>query len=220
MSAPSVYIRPFSYAEGGIGVNFSNSPWVFIMATEVGSYFSSATIPELLVSNSVRANPNGTGWIKCAANYVIPALEKNTAMEHGYTEVLFLDSQEHTYVEECSSCNVFFVLENNTVVTPSLKDTILPGITRDSIITILKDKGYTVEERDISINEVIADAKECFTTGTAVGVSHFGTLTYGDTKKTFATDGSIGAVAKKLQVSLKRIQYGLDTCEHNWLITI
>ena len=220
MSAKSIYIRPFSYAEGGIGIKYSTNPYVFIVATEVGSYFGSSEVPTLLVSKSTRATPYGTGWIKCASNYVISILEKNKAMRKGYTEALFLDSQEHKYVEECSSCNIFFVLENNRIVTPSLKDTILPGITRDSIITILKDKGYTVEERNISIEEVMDDAKECFTTGTAVGVNHFGKLTYNDKEKTFCNDGCIGRVAEELQVSLKRIQYGLDSCAYDWLITI
>lgn len=218
-SATSIYIRPFSYAEGGIGVNCSSHPSVIIVATEVGSYFDIQGIPSIVVSDKIRATPNGTGWIKAASNYVISALAKNDAITRGCTECLFLDSQHRSFVEECSSCNIFFILENGTVVTPHLGDTILPGITRDSVITLLKEKHIPVEERAISIDEVFDSAKECFATGTAVGVNYFGALVHNNKKKIFG-DGSMGETTQYLLSTLKKIQYGLIPDSHHWMRTI
>lgn len=218
-TAQSIYLRPFSYSEGGLGVSISTEPWVIIMATEVGNYFEIVDCPSLIVSKRIRATVNGTGAIKCAANYLTSALAKKEAQDVGYNEPLFLDAEKRMYVEECSSCNVFFVLQDNTIVTPELSDTILPGITRDSIITLAHDAGYTVEERKISIDEVMKNARECFTTGTAVGVCHFGKLTYKNKTVQFG-DGRIGAVSKEMQRNLKLIQHGLMPDVHNWLDTL
>ncbi len=215
-TAKGIYVRPFSYSEGGLGVNISTEPWVIIVATEVENYFEIVDCPALLVSKRIRATAHGTGAIKCSANYLTSALAKQEAHNSGYNEALFLDGQEQAYVEECSSCNVFFVLEDDTIITPELGDTILPGITRDSVIRLARDAGYRVEERKVSITEVMENAKECFTTGTAVGVSHFGKLTYKDKSVEFG-DGRIGAISQELQKTLKFIQHGLIPDKHNWL---
>ncbi len=217
-TATAVYIRPFTYPEGGIGLNISKYPWVIMYATEVGKYLDTRTQHSLIVSEKIRATPNGTGWIKCNSNYVISILAKQEAKNKGYTEPLFLDVSR-SYVEECASCNVFFVLNDNTIVTPELGDTILPGITRDSIICIAKDMGFVVDERKISIEEVMSNAKECFATGTAVGVEYFGTLHYNGTSVQFG-DGTIGEISHILQSTLKKIQYGLLEDKHNWLTLV
>ncbi len=216
VTARSIYLRPFSYSEGGLGVTISTEPWVIIMATEVENYFEIVECPALIISKRIRATVNGTGAIKCAANYLTSALAKKEAQDLGYNEALFLDAQERRYIEECSACNVFFVLQDNSIVTPELSDTILPGITRNSIITLARDAGYVVEERKICIEEVMENAKECFATGTAVGVCHFGKLTYEDKTVQFG-DGRIGAISQEMQKNLKLIQYGLMPDVHNWL---
>ncbi len=217
-SAKSIYIRPFSYSEGGIGVNPSLHPWVIMMASEVGNYFETCGCPTLMVSKKIRATPNGTGWIKCSSNYVISMLAKTEAQQAGYLEALFLDPIHQKYAEECSSCNIFFIL-GGTIVTPPLSDTILPGITRDSVITLAQDLGYTVEERNISIEEILDSATECFSTGTAVGITYFGKIVYNGVSTQFS-DGKIGETTYRLQKTLKNLQHGLYVDTHSWLIPI
>ncbi len=122
----AVYIRPFTFAEPGIGVGISRLPWVIIVTTPVGSYFKPGN-SKAVTTKRVRANPGGTGWIKADSNYVTSALAKKEAETAGYMEAVFLDAKEHSYFEEGSSCNIFFVMKDGALVTPSLEDTILPG---------------------------------------------------------------------------------------------
>lgn len=219
VSATGIYVRPFTYSESGIGVNFCEYPTVIMVAADVGAYFDIKGTPSILVSNKIRASPNGTGWIKTAANYTISTLAKNDAIERGFTECLFLDSRHQKFVEEGSSCNIFFVLNNGNVVTPALGDTVLPGITRDSVITLLSDQNIPIVERDISIEEVFDSAVECFTTGTAVGVSFFGELEYNGKKKIFG-DKTTGPVTKQMLTTLKHIQHGLIEDKYNWVLPL
>jgi branched-chain amino acid aminotransferase len=144
----AVYVRPFSYAEPGIGVGISAYPWVFVISTPVGAYFKPGN-SRATTTRMIRANPGGTGWIKADSNYVTSAIAKKRAELEGFMEALFLDAREHAYFEEGSSCNIFFVMKNGSLVTPSLEDTILPGITRKSILVLAKEKGIAVEERRI-----------------------------------------------------------------------
>lgn len=219
ISAHTIYIRPFTYSESGFGINLSSEPYVIIVVSEVGSFFDINTAPSLLVSDRSRVTPHGNGSIKCTANYVMSSIDKYEAILKGYTESLFLDIKQRKYVEECSSCNIFFVLSDNSVVTPALNDSILPGVTRDSVITLLKDSGKKIEERNISIEEVFDSAIECFYTGTAVGVHYFGKLTYGETHKVFG-DGTMGKITQMVQEKLKRIQYGIAPDLYGWRIPV
>ena len=217
-SGHSVYIRPFSLAEGGIGVNLSQAPWFVVISTRVGSYFSegsSATI----TTRRVRATPGGTGWIKCSANYVTSALAKREAEVAGYLECVFLDAKHHRYVEEGSSCNLFFVLGDGRLVTPELGDTILPGITRRTILELAAEEGMTVEERPVAVEEVLDDAVEAFGTGTAAGVTFFSSLRHGDSEKVFG-DGAIGPVAHGFLKTLKGVQYGALEDRHGWMVPV
>ena len=217
-SGHSVYIRPFSLAEGGIGVNLSQSPWFVVISTRVGSYFSdgsSATI----TTKRVRATPGGTGWIKCSANYVTSALAKREAEVAGYLECVFLDAEHHRYVEEGSSCNLFFVLGDGRLVTPALGDTILPGITRRTILELAAEDGMTVEERPVPVEEVLDDAVEAFGTGTAAGVTFFSSLRHGGTEKVFG-DGAIGPVAHGFLKTLKGVQYGALEDRRGWMVPV
>jgi branched-chain amino acid aminotransferase len=139
MTADSLYIRPFTYAEGGIGVNICYEPWVMIVTTPVSSYFSGGN-SDAVVTERIRATSKGTGWIKAASNYVIAALAKHEAADAGYMECVFLDAEKRTYIEDGSSCNIFLYLKSGELATPELGDTILPGITRASIIELARDK--------------------------------------------------------------------------------
>ena len=218
MSADSIYIRPFTYSEGGIGVNISNEPWVMIVTTPVSSYFSGGN-SDAVVSNRFRATPNGTGWIKAASNYTIAALAKHEAHDAGYMECIFLDAENQKYIEEGSSCNIFFHLKSGELVTPELGDTILPGITRASIIELAKDMKVKVSQRKISVEEAMAETKECFVTGTAAGATPIDSLTYKGKKKVF-NKGKVGELTATLRDTLKGIQYGLLPDTKGWLVRV
>jgi branched-chain amino acid aminotransferase len=217
-AADSVYIRPFSYSEGGIGVAVPREPWVMVINTPVSAYFSAAT-SDAVVTGRIRATPGGTGWIKAASNYVISALAKHEANEGGYMECIFLDAGERKYVEEGSSCNIFFYLKSGELVTPALGDTILPGITRKSVIELARDRGVTVSERRIAIEEVLSEGAECFVTGTAAGVTPINSLTWGE-KKTVFHGGKTGELTGTLRDTLKGIQYGLIPDSKAWMVRV
>jgi len=213
--ASAVYLRPFSYSEAAIGLGLSTAPWVVIVGTPVSSYFKEGSTAAV-TTDRIRATPKGTGWIKCDANYVIATLAKKQAEAAGYMEAIFLDSKEHRYIEEGSSCNFFAVLKNGTLVTPALGDTILPGITRDSILTLARDLGIKTEERKLEVKEVLSKGVECFVTGTAAGISYIESLTH-QNKTAIFNGGKMGEVATELQRNLKGIQYGVLPDLHSWL---
>jgi branched-chain amino acid aminotransferase len=213
MSADSIYLRPFTYTEGGIGVNISREPWVVAVCTPVSSYFTQGS-SDAVVTERIRATPKGTGWIKADSNYVIAALAKQEAHEQGYMECVFLDSQNRRYLEEGSSCNIFFRLKSGELVTPELGDTILPGITRLSIIELARDRGVTVTERKIAIDEVMSEAKECFVSGTAAGATPISSITYNGKKVPF---GFPGELSGEIQKTLKGIQYGILPDTKGWM---
>jgi branched-chain amino acid aminotransferase len=218
MSADSIYIRPFTYAEGGIGVNICHTPWVMIVTTPVSSYFSGAN-SDAIITERIRATPNGTGWIKAASNYVIAALAKHEAADAGYMECVFLDAKEQKYIEEGSSCNIFFYLKSGELVTPELGDTILPGITRASIIELARDRKIKVSERKISIDEAIESTRECFVSGTAAGATPIDSLTHKG-KKTVFNGGKVGELTAELRDTLKGIQYGTVPDTKGWLTRV
>jgi branched-chain amino acid aminotransferase len=218
MSADSIYIRPFTIAESGIGVNISQEPWVLIITTPVSAYFSGGN-SDAVVTGRIRATPNGTGWIKACSNYAMAALAKHEAIDAGYMECVFLDSAERTYVEEGSSCNIFFYLKSGDLVTPELGDTILPGITRASIIELARDKGVNVSERKIAIAEALDQTKECFVSGTAVGAVPITSLTW-QGKKVIFNNGKPGEFTNEIQSTLKGIQYGTLPDTKGWMTHI
>jgi branched-chain amino acid aminotransferase len=215
INADSVYIRPFTHSEGGIGVGLSREPWVIIICTPVSAYF----VPGLsgaVTSKRIRATANGTGWIKAASNYVISALAKQEAAEAGYMECVYLDAAERKYVEEGSSCNIFFYLKSGELVTPELGDTILPGITRASIIELAEDSGVRVSERKISIDEAMGEAKECFVSGTAAGATPIESLTHNG-KKVIFNGGKTGEFTASIRDTIKGIQYGALPDTKGWM---
>jgi branched-chain amino acid aminotransferase len=216
MNADSVYIRPFSYSEGGVGVSVSTNPWVLVVNTPVSAYFSGGS-SAAVVTNRIRATPNGTGWIKAASNYVISALAKHEAMEDGFMECIYLDATHRKYVEEGSSCNVFFYLKSGELITPELGDTILPGVTRKSIIELAQDLNVKVSERKISIDEVFEDAAECFVSGTAAGATPIESITHKERTVIF-NDRKVGELTACLRDTLKGIQYGARPDTKGWMV--
>ena len=215
VSGHAVYIRPFTYAEPGIGVGTSKYPWVVVISTPVGSYFKPGN-SKAVITKRVRANPGGTGWIKADSNYVTSALAKREAESAGYMEAIFLDAREQKYFEEGSSCNIFFLMKNGTLVTPSLEDTILPGITRRSVIVLAKEKGVKTEERRVSVKEVFSNARECFVAGTAAGISFIESITQ-DGKEAVFANREMGDLTRSLLKVLKGIQYGALPDSHGWM---
>jgi len=214
----SVYIRPFTYSEPAIGLGLSSYPWVVIITTPVGAYFQPGN-SKAVTTDKIRAFPGGTGWIKCDANYTVPILAKKEAEAEGYMEAIFLDAYGKKYIEEGSSCNIFFLLKNGVLVTPSLEDTVLPGITRESVLILAEEMGIKTEERRISIEEVLSDAKEVFVTGTAAGISYVESITHKD-KTTVFCEGKMGEVTHQLLITLKGIQYGAIEDKHGWMYQV
>lgn len=219
VTARAVYVRPFSYSEPGIGLDLCLAPWVVIIATEVGSYFDPDSRSKAITTDKVRATPGGTGWIKCGSNYVIPTLTKKSVQKLGYMEAIFLDAVEHRFVEEGSSCNIFFLLDNGTLVTPALQDTVLPGISRASVVTLARDRGVATEERRISIEEVMESAVECFVTGTAAGVAYIESIEHKGATRVFR-DGKVGELTRELRTTLKGIQYGAVPDTYGWMVPV
>ena len=217
VSGRSVYVRPFSYAEPGIGVGIPRHPWVIVVTTPVGAYFAPGN-SKAITTKRVRATPGGTGWIKADSNYVTSALAKKEAESAGYMEAIFLDAREQKYFEEGSSCNIFFLMKNGTLVTPSLEETILPGITRKSILVLAAEKGVKTEERRVSVKEVFSDAKECFVAGTAAGISFIESISHGGKEAVFA-HRQMGELTRSLLKTLKGIQYGALPDTHGWMFT-
>ena len=218
ISADSIYIRPFSLAEGGIGVNISHEPYVMVVLSPVSSYFSGAN-SDAVISDRIRATPNGTGWIKAASNYVISAMAKHEAAQAGFMECIFLDAVSRKYIEEGSSCNIFFYLKSGELVTPELGDTVLPGITRASIIELARDRKVKVSERKISIEEAMTETLECFVSGTAAGATPIESLTYKKKKAVF-NKGKVGDLTAYIRDTLKGIQYGTLPDTKGWLTRV
>ena len=217
-SGAAVYIRPFTYSESGIGVNTSKEPWVITACTTVSAYFTPGK-NEAVTSDRIRATPNGTGWIKTAANYVTSILAKSEAIEEGYMEAIFLDAATGENIEEGSSCNFFALFPGNRLVTPDLHDTILPGITRSSIITLAKERGLEVVETELPVSRVLEEAEECFVTGTAAGVTPIGSLTHKGRKRKFSSMEE-SSLSMSLLKELKGIQYGATEDKHGWMMKV
>ncbi|URE29791.1 branched-chain-amino-acid aminotransferase [Musa troglodytarum] len=182
----------------------------------------------LVVENEFhRAAPGGTGGVKTIGNYasvseLVTSVEQvlkaqKRAKENGYSDVLYLDSIHKKYLEEVSSCNIF-VVKNNIISTPEIKGTILPGITRKSIIDVARGQGYQVEERLVSVEELL-DADEVFCTGTAVVVSPVGSITYLGRKVEYKNSG-IGVVSQQVYSSLTSLQMGLTEDKMGWTMKL
>lgn len=209
----SLYIRPFMFAyQPKLGVHAADHYKFLVILSPVGSYYKEGLKPvSIYVEDElVRAVKGGTGFTKCGGNYAASILAQMKAEALGYSQVLWLDGIEHKYVEEVGTMNAMFVIDGKVVTAP-LDGSLLPGVTRDSMIHLLKSKGYTVEERKLSIDELIAAAKngkltEAFGTGTAAVISPIGKLAYKD--EVFFNNDNIGPISQMLYDTLTGIQTG------------
>ena len=219
----SLYVRPFMFAsEVFLGVKPSAEYVFAVIASPVGSYFKGGPAPvSIWVSeNYTRAAIGGTGAVKCGGNYAASLRAQAEAIERGCDQVVFLDALERRYVEELGGMNVFFVFDDGSLLTPPL-GTILPGITRDSIITLAKAAGTPVREEAYSIDQWRKDAasgrlKEAFACGTAAVISPIGKVcsANGDF---LISGGAAGPVAMGIRKKLVDIQYGRVPDPHNWI---
>ncbi|MEX2683462.1 MAG: branched-chain amino acid aminotransferase [Candidatus Sigynarchaeota archaeon] len=222
----SLYIRPTCIAtQAAIGVRASSEYLFYIILSPSGPYFASGFSPiKILVEDSkARATPGGVGDAKAGGNYAASLVATKNAKEKGYAQLLWLDAARHEYIEEAGTMNVFFVI-NGTLVTPPLNGSILAGITRDSVIQIARDLGMLVDERPVSIHEIVdawrdGGLDEAFGTGTAAVIIPIGELCFKDTYVTI-NDGKPGRIARRLYDELAGIQYGTKPDMHGWRVTV
>ncbi len=218
----ALYIRPTIVATRiMLGVHASTEYLFFIILSPVGSYYAHGLEPtKLLVEDFyVRSSIGGTGEAKCLGNYAASMKAGEEAEEKGFDQVLWLDAQEKKYVEEVGSMNMFFVIDGE-VVTPALVGSILPGITRKSCLHVLRDKGYKVSERRISIDEVVSAARngkleEAFGTGTAAVISPVGLIQYKGVDYEI-NGGKMGKITSMLYDTITGIQYGKIEDPYGW----
>jgi branched-chain amino acid aminotransferase len=222
----SLYIRPFIIAtDPYLGVRASNAYKFMIILSPSGAYYPTGLNPvKIMIENDyVRAVKGGTGFAKTPGNYAASLKAQEVAHEKGYVQVLWLDGVERKYIEEVGSMNVFFKL-GDEVVTPSLDGSILPGITRNSVIHLLKHWGVKVTERKLTVQELFdahANGKltEAFGTGTAAVISPIGELNWnGSVIK--LTDGRIGDLSARLYDTITGIQNGVVEDEFHWMVEV
>ncbi len=219
----SLYIRPTVIAtDPFLGVRASNTYRFFIILSPVGAYYSEGFNPvKIWVSNEyVRAIRGGVGNTKTLGNYAASLYAATVANKHGYSQVLWLDGVELKYVEEVGAMNIFFIIDDE-LVTPELSGSILPGITRDSVLKLAGHWGMKVTERKIAIDEVVEAHEsgrltEVFGSGTAAVISPVSELKYGEKSITIG-DGKVGPVANKLFESIQDIQYGRADDPFDWV---
>ena len=220
----SLYIRPFMFAnEVFLGVKPSSDYLFIVIASAVGSYFKTdAPAVSLWVSQEfTRAAPGGTGAAKCGGNYASSLLAQAEATRNGCDQVVFLDAVEQKWVEELGGMNIFFVFDDGSMVTPPLGGTILPGITRSSLLTLAKDKGIKVREDRYSIDQWRTDARsgrlrEAFACGTAAVVTPIGTVRSKDGEFKIGNGGP-GTQTEDLKSALVGIQRGHAADKYGWI---
>ena len=222
----SLYLRPTMIGvDPYLGLKPSESYIFYVIMSPVGAYYAEGFSPtKIYVCNDyVRAVKGGVGDVKTAGNYAASMLASEKAKKDGYTQVLWLDACERKYVEEVGTSNIFFNIDNK-LVTPPLSGSILGGITRNSVIKLVRSWDIEVEERPISIDEVIeasqnGSLKESFATGTAAVISPVGELFYNDAPY-LINNGETGDLSIRLFKDLQAIQYGHKDDPHNWRVRV
>ena len=222
----SLYIRPFVIAtDEFLGVAPSKTYLFFVILSPSGAYYESGLAPVgiWIEDEYVRAVKGGIGFAKTGGNYAASLIAQVKAHDDGYSQVLWLDGVERKYIEEVGAMNIMFKI-NGKIVTPMLNGSILPGVTRDSVIKMCKHLGYEVSERKISVDELVAAAKsgeleEVFGTGTAAVISPVGKLRYKDDVMVIG-NGEIGEVSQKLYDTLTGIQWGKLDDPFGWRVTV
>ena len=220
----SLYLRPFMFSdEVFLGVRPAAHYIFCVIASPVGPYFKGGDKPVTIwvSDNYTRAAPGGTGAAKCGGNYAGSLIAQAEAIRQGCDQVVFLDAAERRWVEELGGMNVFFVMEDGSIITPPL-GTILPGITRASLIELARADGVKVEEKPYSFDEWKADAesgrlREVFACGTAAVVAAIGTVRYRGGEFTIGDGMTTGPVTQKLRSALVGIQRGESNDERGWI---
>src|SRR3954468_8167187 len=220
----SLYIRPFMFAnEIFLGVKPSSEYLFSVIASSVGSYFKSTAdaVSVWVTPDYTRAAPGGTGAAKCGGNYAASLLAQAEATRHGCDQVVFLDAVERKWIEELGGMNVFFVFNDGSMSTPPLGGTILPGVTRSSLLTLAKDKGIAVREERYSYDEWKADAhsgklREAFACGTAAVVTPIGTVRAPEGEFKIGNGGP-GTRTEELKAALVDIQRSRSADPHKWV---
>ena len=222
----SLYIRPFMFAtEVGLGVRPSNRALYMLIATPAGAYFNPANAVTVWISTEyVRAALGGTGEAKCGGNYAASLVAQRAAAKEGCDQVVWIDAVERKWIEEMGGMNLYFVKGSGagaTIFTPKLTGTLLPGITRDSILSVAADLGYKVEEGMISVDQwrdgvASGEITEIFACGTAAVVSPVGCA-----KRAMGTwvtgDGNPGVITMQIRNTLLGIQHGTIADTHHWM---
>jgi branched-chain amino acid aminotransferase len=220
----SLYLRPFAFAnEVFLGVRPAMEYLYLVIASPVGAYFSGGVKPVTvwITPDYTRAAPGGTGAAKCGGNYAAGLSAQAEAIEHGCDQVVYLDAVERKYVDELGGMNIVFVLDDGSLVTPPLTGTILPGITRDSILKLAQRAGRRVDERPVSFDEWREGAasgriREVFACGTAAVITPIGTVKHPEGEFAIA-DGGSGAVTMALRQDLVDIQRGRAEDPYGWV---
>ncbi len=223
----SLYLRPLMIAtEAALGVRPSNEYLFILLASPSGAYFPAGVKPVTvwISDDYVRAAPGGTGFAKCAGNYAASLVAQRQALGEGCDQVVWLDAVHRQYIEEMGGMNIFFVYQEKgetVVVTPELTGTLLPGITRDSLLQIARELGFRAEERKITVDEwrtAIAEGRmtEAFACGTAAVITPVGHVKSRHGNWTMH-NGETGPVAAKLRETLLNMQHGLSQESHGWM---
>ena len=223
----SLYLRPFMIAtEAFLGVRPAKQYQYLVIASPAGNYFKSgAPAVSIWVSRDyARAAPGGTGAAKCGGNYAASLVPQAEAIERGHDQVVFLDAEDHRWIEELGGMNLFFVFDDGRIVTPPLTGTILPGITRNSLITLAREEGLDVHEEHYGIDQWRADAQsgrlvETFACGTAAVVTPVGRVAGHDGEFTIGTGGP-GQLTQALREKLVGIQRGTVEDRHGWVMKL
>jgi len=222
----SLYIRPTMIAtEHALGVHPANEYLFFIIMSPVGAYYAEGFSPTkiFVTEEYIRAAPGGVGYCKAAGNYAASLYASEIAKKMGYTQVLWLDAIERKYVEEVGTSNIFFIIDNE-LITPPLSGSILPGVTRNSVLRLAKSWGIKVSERRLSMDEIITSIdngklQEAFASGTAAVVSPVGWIYYRNREYAIA-GGKIGALTNRLYNEILHIQYGTKDDTFGWRVKI
>lgn len=222
----SLYLRPFMIAtEAFLGVRPAKRYRYLVIASPAGNYFKSgAPAVSIWVSDYTRAAPGGTGAAKCGGNYAASLVPQAEALARGHDQVVFLDAAEHKWIEELGGMNLYFVFADGTLVTPPLTGTILPGITRESLLALARDEGLTVREERYSLDQWRDDAAsgklvETFACGTAAVVTPVGRVVGRDGEFTIGSGGP-GQLTQKLKARLVSIQRGESPDPHGWVMKL
>lgn len=222
----SLYIRPFAFATmNQLGVHASTTYTFCIILSPSGAYYATGLAPvKIYVEDEyIRAAPGLTGFAKCGGNYAASIKSGELAEEQGYSQVLWLDGVEHKYVEEVGAMNIFFKIDGK-IYTAACTGTVLPGVTRRSVIELCKDWGYDVVEGKLAVADVIQAGKdgkleEVFGTGTAAVISPVGELKYEGDNVTIG-DGQIGELTQKLYDTMTGMQWGKLPDEKGWIVPV